>query len=152
MPEAHYVIFTIDDQYFAVASSDIERVVRAVQPTYPLEVPDLIIGLINIGGDMVPLVDLRKQFGLTGRQIRISDRFIIAEAAGYRAAFAVDAVMGVYRLQPEPAIDPETVYPEMRQYISGIATFGSQTVLIYELANLIPQETVKQISQVTETA
>ena len=152
MPEAHYVIFTIDDQSFAVTISVVERVIRAVQPTHPLDAPDLIIGLINIGGDMIPLVDIRRQFGLAERPIRQSDRFIITEAAGYRTAFAADTVVGVHQLQPEPTIDPELVYPEMRRYMSGIATLENRTVLIYGIDHLISRTTMKQARQALETA
>ncbi len=148
----HYLIFTIDNQYVAVAASVVEHVIRAVKPAYPLESPALIQGLINAGGDMIPLIDLRKQFGLAERPIRISDRIIRFRVCGFSAAFAVDEVMGVDTLYPEPAIDPETIYPEMRRYISGVATVENRTVFIYDIDTLIPQTTLEQAKQVLETA
>lgn len=152
MSGGHYLIFIIDEQYFAVSASAVEHVIRAVQPAYPLDAPDLILGLINVSGDMVPLIDIRKQSGLPERSIRESDRIILSRACGFTLAFAVDAVTGVALLYPEPAIDPETIYPEMRGYISGVATFDHQTVFIYDIDTLIPQTTIEQAKQALEKA
>ena len=152
MSRAHYLIFIIDDQFFAVAASAVERIIRAVKPACPLDAPDLIQGLVNVGGEMIPLVNIRKQFGLAERAIRISDRIILFRMGDFAAAIAVDAVTGVDTLHPEPAIDPETIHPEMRDYISGAATFEDQTVFIYDIDTLIPQPTIEQVKQVLETA
>jgi len=152
MPDTIYVIFAIDDQVFAIAVPAVERVIRAASPACPLDAPDLILGLINIGGDMIPLVNIRRQFGLVEKQLRVSDRMIIVRVSGYHAAFAVDEVIGVDFLQPEPAIDPDIIYPEMRRYISGMATFENRTVFIYDIDTLIPPETMEQAKQVIETA
>ena len=152
MSRAHYLIFTIDEQYFAVTASAVEHVIRAVKPAYPLDAPDLILGLINVGGDMIPLVDIRKQFGLAKRPVRISERIIRFRIAGFSAAIAVDEVMGVDLLYPDPAIDPAIIYPAMRDYICGVATFEHRTVFIYDVDTLIPQPTLEQVKQVLETA
>ena len=152
MPDTVYVIFAIEDQVFAVAASVVERVIRAASPARPLDAPDLILGLINIGGDMVPLVNIRRQFGLAEKQLRTSDRIIIVRASDYQTAFAVDEVVGVDLLQPEPVIDPDIIYPEMRRYISGMATFENRTVFIYDIDTLIPPKTMEQAKQVLETA
>lgn len=146
-----YVIFTVDDQCFAVPASVVERVIRAVLPAYPLAAPDLISGLINIGGDMIPLVNIRRQFGLPEKHLRISDRMLIARVSGYHAAFTADEVIGVDQLHPEPAIDPDIIYPQMRQYISGMATLANRPVFIYAIDTLIPPETMEQAKQVLET-
>ncbi|MFP4531762.1 MAG: chemotaxis protein CheW [Desulfobacterales bacterium] len=140
----HYLIFAIDEQHFAVPASTVERVIRAVQPAYPLDAPDLMLGLINMGEAVVPLINIRKQFGLPERPIRESDRIILSRACGFSLAFAVDKVAGVDLLYPEPAIDPETIYPAMRRYITGAATFDHQTVFIYDIDTLIPQTTLEQ--------
>jgi len=149
MPGQTYVIFTLDEEIFAMDASSITYVIRAVQPKLPLKVPELLLGLINMGGKIIPLVDIRKQFGLSKREIYTSDRIIITESSGYPAAFVVDTILGVEEIQVRRAC---ILYPQMQEYMAGIATLNNQTVLIYNIDTLIPPETIKQVNQSIEAA
>ena len=152
MAASTFVLFQIDAQAFALAADAVRQVIRAAAPFVPLKAPPLLAGIINMGGSPVALVNIRKQFGLPERELRPSDRIILTESRGYPAAFAVDAILDVCELTPEPFSDPERIYPGMARHMAGMATYGRQTVLIHDIETLIPGETIQQLDQAIETA
>src|SRR5687767_1730159 len=77
-PMQHLVIFILDDQRYALPLSAVERVVRAVEVTPVPQGPKGIVGVINVEGEVVPVVNTRRKFGLPERGIETSDQFVIA--------------------------------------------------------------------------
>jgi len=152
MAPTTFVLFQIETQVFALSANAVRQVIRAVAPFVPLEAPPLLSGIINMGGSPIALVNIRKQFGLPEREIRTSDRIILTESSGYPAAFAVDAIPDVCELTPKPFSDPEHIYPGMAGHMAGMASYGRQTVLIYDIETLIPGDTIQQLNRAIETA
>ncbi len=149
VPGPTHVIFSLDEHMIALAASAVTYVIRAIEPKMPLSAPELLLGLVNLGGRIIPLINIRKQFGLPERDMRISDRIIITESAGYPAAFVVDAIVGVEALQVRRA---SVLYPQMQAYMAGIANHAGQTVLIHNIDTLIPEQTANQVHQFLEAA
>src|SRR6185503_6782634 len=90
-----YVVFTIDRHRFALRLSDVRRVVRMVELTAVPEAPPFIAGMINVQGELLAVVNLRRRFQLRDREPGINDQLIIATARGRTVALIADAVMGV---------------------------------------------------------
>ena len=152
MAPTTFVLFQIETQVFALPANAVRQVIRAVAPSRPLKAPPLLSGIINMGGRPIALVNIRKQFGLPERGIRPSDRILMTESSGYPAAFAVDSILDVCELEPLPFSDPERIYPGMARFMAGMATYGRHTVLIHDIATLIPAETIQELNRAVETA
>ncbi len=75
------VVFTLEEQRYALYLPVIERVVSAVEVTPLPKAPDIALGVINIQGKVIPVVNIRRRFGLAERQIDLSDQFIIANTS-----------------------------------------------------------------------
>ena len=58
------VLFTLDEQRYALALPSVDRVVRVVDVTPLPKAPAIVLGVVNIHGDIVPVYDLRKRFRL----------------------------------------------------------------------------------------
>lgn len=65
------VVLMLDDIRYAVALTSVERVVRAVEITPLPNAPDIVLGVINVQGRVVPVVDIRKRFRLPARAISV---------------------------------------------------------------------------------
>jgi purine-binding chemotaxis protein CheW len=70
------VIFTLDEQRYALHLAAVERVVRMVELTSLPKAPEIVLGVVNVRGRVVPVVNLRKRFGLAERGIRLSDHIL----------------------------------------------------------------------------
>lgn len=96
----HLFVFRLDEQRLALPLEAVERVIRAVEITPLPKAPPGILGVINLQGHMIPVLNLHKLLGLEPhsappRELELSDQLIIAHLSGRRAALAVDEVKGV---------------------------------------------------------
>ncbi len=152
MPSTRYLIFEIERYYFAIPIDAVTEIIRAVRlSTFP-EGPALLQGLLNIGGDIVPVLDIRKQLSLPERAVSVSDRIILVGVAGYDVAFVADRIEGVFALEPGTVHPAEAVYPEMEHYISSVSHYDGRPVLIYQIEKLIPADAVETITDHLQAA
>jgi purine-binding chemotaxis protein CheW len=141
-----YIIFAVDDQYVALPVGAVKKIIRAVQPTCLPEAPELLSGLINMGGDFIPVINIRKQFKVPERGISLSDRIIIAQTPLHLIAFIVDDIKGVMEF-PESDIIPATdIFPKMEDYVAGTAQYNGHTILIYDIDCLFPKQAIEAIA------
>ena len=66
-PSNHIVVFTLDEQRYALHLLAVERVVRAVEVTALPEAPEIVLGVVNVKGRIVPVINVRRRFRLPER-------------------------------------------------------------------------------------
>ena len=147
MNKKAYIIFTLDDQHYALSVKSVKNVIQATALTYLSEAPDLVLGLLNLGGDFIPVINIREQFALPAKNIQISNRIIIAEASSYTVAFIADSVEDVVALKQEPLDQSVDIFPGMEKFLAGISRYHGHTVLIYDIDTLFPEQMVKHITE-----
>lgn len=86
------VVFTLNEQRYGLRLSAVERVVRAVEVTLLPSAPEIVLGIINLAGRVVPVMNVRQRFGLPEKESDLSDQFIIARTAMRTVALLVDSV------------------------------------------------------------
>jgi purine-binding chemotaxis protein CheW len=146
MNKKAYIIFALDDQRYALSAKSVKNVIRSVALTYLTDAPDRVIGLLNQGGSFIPVINIREQFDLPQKSIRVSDRIIIAEASTYTIAFIADSVEDVVELEQEPLDQSVDIFPGMEKFFVGISRHNSCTVLIYDINTLFPEQMIKHIT------
>ncbi len=105
------VVFTLNDQEHALPLSIVERVVRSVEITHVPNTPELMMGLINFRGAIVPVINTRRCFGHPDRPLSLQDRFIIANVNQRKMALVVDGVSGVQDIATNQEVDAATPLP-----------------------------------------
>jgi len=137
-PFAKLFILHLDDRRYALDLSAVERVVRMVHVT-PLPVSRTVLGLINLQGRIVPVLDLRSRFALPPRVPDPADVLVIARSAGRTVALVADSageIMGTDGIEPLPA---RGLFPGMA-YLGGVLKRGDGLVLICELDRILSVE------------
>lgn len=94
----HIVCFTLDEQRFGVRLPSVQRVVRAVKVTPVPHSPKNILGVVNVHGQIIPVINLRQRFDLPARDLELDDQLIIAVGAHRMIALWVDTVLGVFEV------------------------------------------------------
>jgi purine-binding chemotaxis protein CheW len=145
MQETTYVIFTLDAEHYAISVHCVETIIRAVQLTDVPEATELLCGMLNMGGRFIPMVDIRKQFGLAQKPLAVSDRIMVCRVSDYTVAFGVDAIRDVTALAAGPLSSSAVIYPGMEQFLSGIAEYEGDSILIYDIDTLFPEKTIHRI-------
>jgi purine-binding chemotaxis protein CheW len=97
--------FEIDGYQFGLHLSEIQRVVQAVDIQPLPDVPDTVAGLINVQGNIVPVINTRRRLGLPERALELTDLFIIASAEKRSIALIVDSVQGVVEYTDDQLVE-----------------------------------------------
>src|SRR5712691_9083200 len=104
------VVFLLDDRQYALQHlASVERIVRAVQVTPLPKAPEIVTGVINLQGQIIPVVNIRRRFRLMDREVNLADRFVLARTPKRTLAFVADAVTGVLELPHDAVIAGERV-------------------------------------------
>ena len=150
MNEKHqYLVFTLDEWQVALQLSGVDRVVWAVAVTPLPEAPEIVPGVVNVQGQIMPVVDLRRRFGLAGREIDPADRFIIVRTSRRTAALWVDAVDGIIAPAAEAVVRAEEILPGMG-YIEGVVRLPDGMILIHNLDRFLSMEEDRILEQAME--
>jgi len=126
------VIFALDEPRYALYLSAVERIVRAVEITPLPKAPDIVLGVINAQGRILPVLDIRKRFRLSARVMQMDDRFIIARTARRSVTLAVDSVVGAHELTGQEMVSAKLAFP-FAEYLKGVAKLEDNLVLIHDL-------------------
>ena len=124
--------FALDDQRYGLPLAAIERVVRVVEITPLPQAPDIVLGLINMHGRFVPVADIRRRFGLSGRPPRPSDHLIIARQRLRPIALLVDRVEGAVSCPETDRVASGEILPGLT-YVAGVGKLPDGTILIHDL-------------------
>jgi purine-binding chemotaxis protein CheW len=140
------VVFALDEQRFALALASVERVARAVAVTSLPQAPAVVLGVVNVAGEIVPVYNLRQRFRLPQREMSLSDHLIIAKTPKRRVVLVADSVGGVLDLPEEKIVPAEKVLSEMG-YVKGIVKLRDGLALIHDLDEFLCPEEEASLSE-----
>jgi len=150
MAEKHLlVVFTVDDQQFAVNLSCVQRIVRAVEVTHVPQAPSVILGVINVEGEVIPVVNSRRRLGLPERDIGLDDLFIIVRENDRAFALVADEVRPVMELQGPQVIASERVLPG-EGYIEGVAKVDEGMIMVLSVDRTLPYDEHRSVQAAIE--
>ena len=147
MDQNAHVIFRLDDQFYAISVSAVKHIIRSVQLTYLNDAPELLQGLMNMSGEIIPVINIRKQLRLPLKEMLISDRIVIAKTSVLSVAFVADEIIGVMTLSVDNFSQSDAIFPGMENFIKGISKFNNLTILIYDINTLFPPREIENISK-----
>lgn len=133
------VAFTLDDKRFALPLFQVERIVNVVEITPLPKAPEIVIGVVNMQGRIVPVVDIRKRFHLPKREMNLNDKFILSQTSKRSVGIMVDSVTGVIECPKEEIIVPERVFPDIG-YVEGVAKLEDGLILIHNIDSFLSLE------------
>ena len=140
MSAAHQLVgFNLDEQRYGLHLAAVERVVRMVEVTLLPQAPQIVLGVINAQGRIIPVVDIRRRFRLPARDIRLSDHLLIARTARRTVALALDAVTGIVERSAQAVITAEEILPGL-EYVEGVMKLDDGLILIHDLDTLLSLE------------
>ncbi|MGC9966236.1 MAG: chemotaxis protein CheW [Syntrophobacteraceae bacterium] len=126
------VVFSLGAQRYALRLSAVQRIVYAVDVTPLPSAPGIVLGVINVEGRIVPVMNIRKRFALPDKEIDLNDHLIIATTAKRSVALLTDSVSGVVDVSPDAVVDCSSILPQV-DYVEGIAKLPDGMVIIHDL-------------------
>lgn len=147
------VSFMVGDELFAVDILRVHEINRMMALTKVPQSPPGVEGVINLRGRIIPVLDLRKQFGFDAHVAGEQTRIIVIEVRGNTIGFIVDSVREVMRINRN-IVEPN---PQMgtsidSSFVSGVAKLDDQLLILLELENLISPESLGRITGLGKAA
>lgn len=142
------VVFTLDEQLFALPLIAVVKVIHAIEIRHLPKAPEIITGIINVRGRIIPVVDIRKRLGMLTREIDLNDRLIIADTGKREVAILVDSVTGIIDLEPRQ-LDLAKKSAPYAEHIRGAAKTEDGMILIYDLDGFLNLEEEKDMALAT---
>lgn len=134
--ELDVLLFELAEQRFALLLVDVLEVVRAVALRPLPNAPAVVEGIIDVRGDIVPVLDIRARFGLPAKAIALTDHFVLGSAGPRRVALRVDRATDMARVRILDIQDAINL-PRGVAHIAGIATLPDGLVLLNDLPSLL---------------
>ena len=131
-PSPQLVVFTLDEQRYGLRLATVERVVRAVEVTPLPNAPEIVLGMINVQGRIIPVVNVRKRFRRPEREIGLSDQFIIARTLRRTVALVVDAVSDVVPCPEAQVVAAEKILPGL-EHFDGVLKIPDGMIFVHDL-------------------
>ena len=149
------LVFVLEDQQYGLHLSTVEGVIRAAEVTRLPRAPEIVTGLLNVRGQIYPVVNTRRRFHLPERNIDPGDRFVLAHTPKFRVALAVDQIEGIITPSESKVIRTVTIDPGLKQIdgvVKGVVKLESGILLIYDLEKLLSSEKAEILEQALEGA
>lgn len=127
-----FVAFTVDGLQLALPLESVSKTTRVVAVTPLLHAPDIVRGVVDVQGTIVPVIDLRRRFGLAEREIALADQLLFARSVKRMLAMVVDTVVGVIECDEAEFVAVDTIVAGTR-HLKGIVKGGDGMVLIQDL-------------------
>ena len=132
------LVFEVGGQRYGLPSSDVQELLRAVTIVPLPRAPEIVEGVINLRGTILPVLDIRGRFRLPARAAEHTDHFIVAHADDRPVVLRADRALGLVRFAAGDIQNAGDVVPEA-EYVAGIAGLPDGIVLIHDLRTFLTQ-------------
>ena len=135
------VTFTIAQEEFGVEILKVQEIIRTLEITRVPRAPAFVEGVINLRGKVIPIIDLRRRFGIESKPHDKDTRIIVIEINQMIVGFVVDAVSEVLRIPANTVEPPPSIVSGIdSEYISGVGKLDNRLLIMIDLDKLLSEE------------
>jgi purine-binding chemotaxis protein CheW len=142
MADEQFIVFRLGDQEYGLPIAAVHEIARPPEHITRLpRAPEFIDGVMNLRGIVVPIIDLRRKFGLEPRERGSSQRILVLGIDSVRTGFLVDGVSEVMKTATDAIGSAPELSPAQMRLIGRIVTLGAQDrmILLIDPAHLLDQ-------------
>lgn len=140
-PVLRWVTFRLDNEAYGINVMQVQEVLRVTEIAPVPGSPDYVLGIINLRGNVVTVIDARRRFNLAEREPDDASRIVIIEAEKQVVGILVDSVAEVVDLRAsEIETAPNVGNEETSRYILGVSSRGDVLLILVDLNKLLSDE------------
>jgi len=141
------VVFALGEIEFGIDIVQVREIDRLVPVTHVPHVPSFIEGVINLRGQLVPVIDLRARLGLRAKQRTRAARIIVAEIENRCMGMIVDRVCEVARIPLDRIDDSERVLSGLAAEYGGLARIDERVVILLAVRKLLAAGSIPTVDK-----
>lgn len=147
---AHLVCFRIGEEIYGVDIFAVREIVKAQRITPVPGTTSYVLGIINLRGRIVSVVDLSHRLGLGPARIDRASRILVVDLDGFTVGFLVDAAtevmkLGASAIEPAPEELKGTIHED---YLEGVGKLDDRLVIILNLQHLLSENEAEALEAV----
>ena len=136
--ENQLVVFDLAREHYGVDIAAVEGIIKMQAITVVPQAPAFVEGVTNLRGKVLPVVDLRRRFGLPAAEATKETRIVVVEMNGVTVGIVVDGVSEVLRVEPEAIEPPSPIVTTIDSaFIRGIAKVDQRLIILLDLAKIL---------------
>jgi len=144
------VSFALGSEEYGVDIAQVQEINRMVAITHVPRAPHFMEGVINLRGQLIPIIDLRTRFGMPRAEHTKHTRIVVTEIGSKRVGMVVDSVSEVLRIPVEQVEDaPEMIAQVETEYIRGVGKLGDRLIILLDLQKIITTHEKRQLEGVS---
>lgn len=145
--------FRIGEETYGVRIASVREIVRVPEITIVPNAPEMIEGVINLRGKIIPVMDLRKRFGTTAVQPDKKNRILVVELDNKLLGLIVSSASEVLKIPPSEIESPGSVFAEGESsYVTGVGKLKGRLIILLDIARLLRQPEFKKFEEAAEPA
>ena len=132
------VSFKLGSEEYGVDIGQVQEINRMVAVTHVPRAPEFMEGVINLRGQLIPIIDLRARFGMERAEHSKSTRIVVTEIGTKRIGMVVDSVSEVLRLPLEQIEEaPDMISGVDTEYIRGVGKLDERLIILLDLGKIV---------------
>lgn len=135
--DSQVVVFQLGDELFGIDVSQVREIVKIKSYTRVPQAPEFVEGVINLRGQITPVVNTKKLFNMQDASLADNSLVIIVEIGDDVVGLIVDSVLGVQRISKKDVVTPPSVVRSVNTPITGIAKLPGKLIILVDANKLI---------------
>jgi purine-binding chemotaxis protein CheW len=131
------VSFRVGEEEFGLDILRVQEIIRNQHLTRVPNSPDFVDGVINLRGRVIPVIALRKRFGMGQQPQGGQSRIVVLEVQNMVLGFIVDSVPEVLRIASGAVVPPPRLGRVEREYVSGVAKIDDRLLILLDVERLM---------------
>jgi purine-binding chemotaxis protein CheW len=138
MTENQFVVFKLGDEKYGVDILNVSTISEYLEITRVPDAPNYVQGMINLRGDIIPVINLKRRFNIPETDISDETRIIIYTIDGVAIGFLVDEASQVLRVDDKDIEEtPAILRGADREYISGVGKYNNQIIILLDFSKIL---------------
>ncbi len=151
MAEIKVVSFKVGEEEYAIDIMKIDSVSEMLKVMKLPGMPAFIMGVTNLRGEVIPVINTRSKFGLEKKERNEKDRIVVVYIGDKKVGIVVDEVREVLTLHHEQVEEPPTTVGSMSaKYISAIAKLEDRMLIILDIDKILTTEEITKLDKIME--
>ncbi|WP_425447458.1 chemotaxis protein CheW [Dethiothermospora halolimnae] len=145
--ENKYVIFSLSGEYYGIDIKNVDVIEKVTKFTRVPNAAEYVKGVINLRGEVVPVVDLAKRFGIKTKDIDSESRIIIVSISDMQVGMIVDSSSEVIQLEKTDIDNPPDIGEKVSEdFIKGIGKKDGRLIILLNLKKVLKIENIDEES------
>jgi purine-binding chemotaxis protein CheW len=144
-----FISFSVGEEEYGLELMRVKEVIRIREITWLPKAPTFVKGIINLRGDVIPIIDLRDKFGLPRTENTAMTRVIVVEVEGRLMGMVVDSASQVVRIAADQIDPPPPVLGGLsREFITGVGKIDDKLVILLNTDAILTMEELKALGTI----